>query len=186
MSLARIVCTAALVVFSGAVALADKKKIDNPQYTMWSKYKPDTMTKMKTTSEFNGMKSGTTMITTLKEVGDDKLVLELEIISNVNGMEFKSPATKQEVPKTIEIDEKLLEAGKAAVKPEGTEEGTETVKVGKEDVKTKWVKMKTKANGMEIESQAWTSEDVPGNIVKTVTKSATVNSTMELVEFVKK
>jgi hypothetical protein len=187
MSLARIVCTAALVVFSGAVALADKKKIDNPEFTLWSKYKPDTMTKLKMTSEFNGMKSGSTVTTTLKEVGADKLVLEMEVISNVNGMEFKAPATKREVTKTIEVDDKIAEQIGKGAKPEGTvEEGTETVKVGKDDVKTKWYKFKNKTSGMEVEGQTWTSDDVPGSIVKLVSKGDKFSSTMELVEFVKK
>ena len=39
---------------------------------------------------------------------------------------------------------------------------------------------------MEVEGQSWTSDDVPGSIVKMVTKTATFSSTMELVEFVKK
>ena len=186
MSLARIVCSAALVVFSGAVVLADKKKIDNPEFAMWSKYKVDTMTKLKMTGETNGMKTSSTVVTTLKEVGTDKLVLETEVVSNINGMEFKTPATKRDVTKTIELEEKLIEAAKT-VKPEGTtEEGTETVKIGKDDVKTKWLKYKSKASGMEVESQIWTSDDVPGSIVKMVTKTATFSSTMELIEFVKK
>ena len=186
MSMARIVCSAALVVFSGAVALADKKKIDNPEFAMWSKYKVDTMTKLKMSTEAKGMKSGSTIVTTLKEVGADKLVLETEVITNFNDMEFKAPATKRDVTKTMEVDDKAAEAVKA-VKPEGTtEEGTETVKIGKDDVKTKWFKYKSKASGMEVEGQSWTSDDVPGSIVKMVTKSATFSSTMELVEFIKK
>ncbi len=186
MVLARMICTAALVVFSGAVAMADKKKIDNPEYVQWSKYKSDSMTKLKMVNEFNKMKTESTVITTLKEVGADKLVLETEVITNLNGMEFKAPATKRDVAKTIEVDDKAADAIKAA-KPEGTtEEGTDTLKVGKDDVKTKWFKYKSKASGMEVDGQSWISDDVPGSIVKMVTKTSTFNSTMELVEFIKK
>ena len=187
MSMARIVCTAALVVFSGAVALADKKKIDNPEFTMWSKYKADTMTKLKSTSEINGMKTENIIMTTLKEVSADKLVLETEAISKFNGMEFKSPPTKRDVTKTIEVDEKIAEQIGKAAKPEGTtEEGTETVKIGKDDVKTKWYKFKSKAEGTETVSQTWTSDEVPGSVVKVVSKSSTFNNTTDLIEFVKK
>jgi hypothetical protein len=187
MSLTRIVFATTLVVFSGAVAHADKKKIDNPEFTMWSKYKADTMTKLKMSTEVNGMKSGSTIVTTLKEVGADKLVLETEVISNFNGMEFKAPATKRDVTKTIEVDDKVAEQIGKGAKPEGTiEEGTETLKVGKDDVKTKWYRFKSKASGKEVEGQSWVSDEVPGRIVKMVSKTSTFSSTMELVEFVKK
>ncbi len=186
MNAARMLTATTLVLLTGLVSLADKKSIENPEFTQWSKYKPDTMTKLKMTSEIAGMKNESVIVTTLKEVGADKLVLEVETTSKINGMEFKAPPTKRDVAKMVEIEATPGDAPKVA-KPAGTtEEGTETLKIGESEVKTKWYKYKTKANDLEVEGQSWISEDVPGSLVKMVTKTATFSSTMELIEFVKK
>ena len=74
-------------------------------------------------------------------------------------------------------------------KPPGTyDEGTETIKVGGSDVKSKWYKYKSENDGMTTQAQSWSSDDVPGGFVKLVSKTtgkSKFEMTMELVEIKK-
>ena len=89
------------LVFASVVGRADP--IENPEFKQWASFKSGTSIVMSMTSEFNGMKSATKIGTKLLEVGADKLVLEVETATVVNGMEFKGPPTKREVMKTIDV-----------------------------------------------------------------------------------
>lgn len=179
--------TLAALVLAVGVGRADS--IENPEYKSWSAFKPGCVATLKTESEFNNMKSEITITNKLVEVGKDKLVLETTTVSTFNGMEIKQPAMKRDVPKTIDIPKATGDKPKdqpKAEKPEGkTEEGTETLKVGGQEIKTKWSKYTAKTADGEVVSQTWTSEEVPGTIVKSVTKTATVTTTMQLTEFKK-
>lgn len=180
MSKMRVLIAVFTLVAATTVARAD----DNPEYTNWAKFKPGTTAKLKMSNEFGGNKTATTIVTKLLEVKDDKLVLEMETETEVMGKPFKVPAQKREVKKTIEVKDGQPKPG---VKPEGTtEEGTETVKVSGNDVKSKWYKFKTKTPQGEVTGQMWTSEDVPGMVVKMTSKTEMFSMVMELVEFTKK
>ena len=177
--------SATLALLFGAVASAqEKKSIDNLEFANWSKFKAGASTTLKMTSEFNGTKSVTTMTTRLVEVKADTLTVETESEVEVMGKPFKAPAAKRDVTKTVEVP-----AGVPVPKgdkPEGTtEEGTETVKVGAAEVKTKWYKYKTKTTAGEISGQVWMSDEVPGQLVKMVSTGDKFSSTMELTEFKK-
>ncbi len=188
MSHVRFAALAAALVLAAATAPAqDKKKVDNQEYANWSKFKPGTTATLKMTTESTGMKTGSTVISKLIEVKDDKLVLEMDTETELMGKPFKAPAMKRDVTKTVEVDAKAADLAKAG-KPEGTfEEGTETLKVGGTEVKTKWYKYKSKLEGLgETSGQMWTSDEVPGMLVKMTSKADTFSMTMELVEFTKK
>lgn len=174
------------LVFASVVGRADT--IENPEFKQWAAFKSGTSIVMSMTSEFNGTKSASKIGTKLLEVGADKIVLEVETATVVNGMEFKGPPTKREVTKTIEIPkvEGAQATPKPGVKPEGTtEEGTETVKIGDVEVKTKWTKYKSKTPAGEVEGQTWMSDEIPGGMFKSETKTATITSKMVIVEFKK-
>jgi len=65
------------------------------------------------------------------------------------------------------------------------EQGEESVKVNGTEYKAKWYKSKIEVSGNKVETQAWTSEDVPGSVVKSVSKMSgqvAGTTTTELVE----
>jgi hypothetical protein len=159
--------------------------IDNAEFGYWSKYKKGTSTTIKITTVSGAIKSETVSTFTLLEVGADKLVIETTTVTKSNGKDFKIPAEKRDVPKKIAAPK-----GKTPdTKPPGTyEEGTETIKVGGIDVKTKWYKYKTDNNGLTTQAQSWSSDDVPGGFVRLVSKTtgkSKFEMTMELVEIKK-
>lgn len=161
--------------------------VDNPAFKSWSNFKPGTTITMKTESEFGTMKSEFVIVSKLVEVGKDKCVIEVETITKVMGMEFKAPAMKQDVPKSFEIPkpkdgEKQPKVETPDVKKE---EGKETLKIGGTEVKTTWMKYKSKTKEGEAEGQTWMSDDVPGGLVKSVTKAGDVKTKTELIEIKK-
>lgn len=179
--------TVTLALLVGAVASAQEKKtIDNPLFANWAKFKAGASTTTKMASEANGVKSAVTITTKLVDVKADELTVEVTSESEVMGMKFTAPAVKQAVKKTIEIPAGIPMPPAAGAKPEGTtEEGTETLKVGNTEIKTKWFKYKTKTPAGDIEGQVWTSDEVPGMMVKMVSKGEKFSSTMELTELKK-
>ena len=169
------------LVFS-APALADT--MDNPTYASWAKVKKGASVTMKMSSEVAGQKSESTMTTTLADLTADVATTEIVTITKAGGMEFKSEPIKVENKKVVE-----LPPGKKKedfTKPEGlVDQGEETLKIGGKEYKTKWVKIKISKDGSEYEAKTWTSDDVPGTIVKMESNSSGngVKSTtlMELV-----
>lgn len=176
-----LILAAAVAVGPGFAAAAEK--IDNPEFKGWSSLKAGTTVTYKSTNEFAGNKSEVTITHKLVEVGADKAVVETSTVTTVAGMEIKGPALKRDVPKQVDLPEGK-KAGDAA-KPEGTfEEGTEEVKVGGATYKTKWYKFKTE-KPVQASGQVWVCDEVPGQLVKMVTKiegQVAGSTTMELVE----
>jgi hypothetical protein len=175
-----------LAVLALAVPLARAADIENPEYAQWAKYKKGTSITLKTTTTAAGMTNETLMTTTLLEVGDAKLVIETVTVLKVAGMEIKSPL-KRDVPKTITVPDVKVDP-KVKLPDLKPETGTETLKIAGLEVKTKWTATKVEVAGTTSESKTWTSEDVPGMLVKseTSTKGAFASTTkIELIEFKK-
>lgn len=177
--------TVSLALLFGAVASAQEKKtVENPMFANWAKFKAGATVVTKSTAEFNGMKTAATTTMKLVEVKSDELTVEIASESEVMGKKSAGPAVKQVIKKTLEIP-----AGApvpTGAKPEGTvEEGTETLKVGNTEIKAKWYKFKSKTPVGDVEGQVWVSDDVPGNVVKMVSKSDKFSSTTELTELKK-
>jgi hypothetical protein len=170
-------------------AATAQEKIANPEFAHWSKFKKGTTVTLKTVTEAAGVKGEMTMTLTLVEVGADKIVVASSGVAKANGMEFKSPPTNRDIPRIVELPKGVKKEPLEAQTPEGKyEEGTETLKVAGVEVKTKWYKYKYESEGIKAEGKMWTSEEVPGWIVKSEARTggespATMKT--ELVEFKK-
>ena len=187
MRLTRFLAAMALVLVAGLAAAQDK--VDNPEFANWSKFKKGTSVTMKSVSSFNNMSSEASTTSTLVEVGADKLFIEMTSVVKSGAMEFKSEPMKRDVSKTVTLPKEYKKEDFAMGKPPGTyEEGTETLKVGGMDVKTKWYKYKADVDGTKTEAKMWISENVPGGMVKIeMTTSGAVATTtkMEITEIKK-
>jgi hypothetical protein len=178
---------AAVASLALAACPAFAETIDNPEFAMWQKHKKGTSITLKTTSSAEGVDSETTMTTTLLEVGADKVVVETSVVSKFNGMEFKTPPTKRDVEKTLELPEGFKKEDFQGPKPKGTyEEGTETVKVGAGEFKAKWYKYRIEIAGQKTEAKMWISDEVPGTMLKLeTTTTGGGSSKTELLAFKK-
>jgi hypothetical protein len=178
---------AAAVLLAPAAFAADDKKVENPEFKTWSKFKADTKVVLKMSSDAGGMKFETTVTNKLVEVKDDKVVVETESSTKINGTDFNQPAQKRDVPKEVEKDKLPKGVDPKSDKPEGTtEEGKEKLKVGGTEYECKWYKFKSKqklpTGDEEVEGQIWMSDDVPGKLVKMTTKAKAGSMSMEVTE----
>jgi len=145
----------------------------------WGSFKAGSMSKLKSVSEMevagNKMKTETTMTYTLKSVSADEAVVEMETVTpNVppQKMEQKFPLKAPEVKGTGEAPK--------------VKTGSEEIEVAGKKFKCTTSEVDSEANGMKTSTKTWMSDDVPGHLVKSVTKMSGATSgttTMELVEF---
>jgi len=110
MRLFRSILPAIVVAIAFAPVARAEDKVESPIYKNWAKFAKGTSTTVKTISEFAGNKSEATMTSTLLELTDEKVVVEIVTISKVAGMEFKSPAVKQDYPATEREEGRLRQA----------------------------------------------------------------------------
>lgn len=178
----------AVLVLSVNIATG-QETVDNPEFASWSRFPKGTSITLKAETKVAGMTTDSKITTTLVETGKEKLVLETATSVKANGMEFGTPPMKRDVTKTIKLPEGFKKENFASGKPPGTfEEGTETLKILGQQVKTKWFRFKAEVNGIKTESKLWKSDEVPGMMVKmesTVKGPVVSTTTMEIVEFKK-
>jgi hypothetical protein len=176
------------MVAAVACSAAAQETFDNPEYAYLAKLKKGTTFTMKVVTEAAGNKSESSITTTVVDVAEDKVVVEMTVAATINGMEFKQPAAKRDVPKVVTLPAGVPKPDPTK-KPEGVvEEGKETIKVGGTEFKAKWVKTKVKMGDNEFEGKTWTAEEYPGLILKsesTVKGAVPQTVKMELTEFKK-
>jgi hypothetical protein len=179
---------AVLLALAAGPAVA-QEMVENGEFTAWHKFKKGTSITTKITSSAAGQSSETTVTVTLVDVADDKVVLESVGATKAMGMEFKMPAVKRDVPKTVALPKGAPKPPAPGSKPEGTyEEGTETLKVGTTEVKAKWYKVKNETGGVKSDAKMWVSEDMPGMMVKmeaTTTGTVASETKLEVIELKK-
>jgi hypothetical protein len=138
---------AAVLFCSAATAYAED--VDNPIYKHWAKFKPGTSVTAVTTMEIAGNKTETKSTTTLKEVTADKVVVDM----NGFAMEFKAKVPKGDTTATTapKVDAKT---------------STEEVEVAGKKYKCTVTEVTTDVAGQKATTKSWSSEDMPGMMVK--------------------
>ncbi len=163
------------VMLAGPAAPESKTKagemIDNPDYAHWAKFKVGSFATMKNTTLVGGHKSVALQTKTLKSVAKDKIVIEISM--EIVGMEHKIPPQKMEIPAKI-----LKPATPKAVttQPKGKpdlkmKEGDETLDIDGKKIKAHWVETQTKVGEVITKSKIWSSEDVPGRMIKMTSRT---------------
>lgn len=158
---------------SAVAAKAEPAKSAAPKH-MWGSFKKGSSAKLKTVSDTAGTKSEMTMTHTLVDLTADEAVVETEMA--MTGFTNKS---------TNKFPLKAPEGGKAVDGPK-PKTGSEEIEVAGKKLKCTWTEIETEASGIKTVAKSWMCEDVPGHLVKSVSKStgvATMASTTELVEY---
>ena len=184
MCVIRMVVAASMLVASLELVSA-QEMIPNPEFASWAKFRKGTSVTRKMTSGLNGITTETRMITTLLEVTETKVVVEISEVTHLNGMDIRTPPKKHEIPKTLPLTpgQKPHIPGS---RPQGTvEEGTETMKIGGIDYKTRWYRTKATRSGSEVEGRFWFADEMPGIVVKiesTTKGQATTKTNVDVIE----
>jgi hypothetical protein len=141
----------------------------------WASFNPGSWVKIKSTTvnEVAGKQETNVLETkiTLLEKTADKVVLETEI--TVKGQTTK---TRSEMP---------LKGYSDAVPPGVMvlNRGSETIVIGGNAVPCKTMETSMDAMGTKILSKTWSSEKVPGSLVKSVNSTTGSQTTAEVVDF---
>ena len=176
---------AAACLMAGNV-MAEKMK--NPEYEMWAKFKPGAMSKLQGHSEAMGQKSEQTITTKLIDLTPEKAVVETTMSMMVGGNKMDMPGQKREVLAMVEM------AGVPASQPAAAgnapktdaKTSTESVTVDGKKLDCKVTEAHNEQEGMKTMAKTWTSEQVPGGLVKLETETSgklESKTTQELVEF---
>jgi hypothetical protein len=161
---------------SAVAAKTEPAKSSAPKH-LWGSFKKGSSAKLKTVTDTAGTKSEMTMTHVLVDLTADEAVVETEMA--MTGFTNKS---------TNKFPLKAPEGGKAVDGPK-PKTGSEEIEVAGKKLKCTWTEIETENAGIKTTAKSWMCEDVPGHLVKSVSKSsgaATMSSTTELVEYVVK
>jgi uncharacterized Zn-binding protein involved in type VI secretion len=171
---AALVCGAAS---AGGPPLVEKPQmVDNPAYQSWAKFKAGSFATLTSTTTQDELVSTNTKITyTLKEVTAEKVVVEVKTVTVTDEEETELPAETVEYPAKIAKPQEVPGTKTVA-------EGTKAITVNGKEIATKCVKTETTQDGVTVTTTVWTSESVPGGMVKSVTETGgDMPTTTELV-----
>jgi len=145
--------------------------IDNPQYEHWSQFKPGTYVVTRSKQVAAGQTTETEVKTELKSVSKEKVVLEMTSVTKMQGQEIAMPPQTFEHPAKYEKPELPEgEAEDAETEKPKTKEGEEKIEVAGKKMDTKWYEVVSDNEGFKTHSKSWMSEDMPGQVVKSVTE----------------
>jgi hypothetical protein len=165
-------------------SVAAAEKVDNPLYKSWANYKIGTYIVMKSTGEAGGYPFEQTVTRTLKEVTDEKVVIEMTGVNKVMGMNVDMPATSEEIEAKVpkgQVDEKHIREHVDEEHDIKYKEREETIEIKGKKIKTHYYE--SKGDGSDaFMVKYWESEEIPGRMVKTVTENSEMKTTMEIVD----
>jgi hypothetical protein len=175
-------CKTTLILLAGVAmlvvpAMAGQEMIDNPAYQNWSAFKVGAMSKVEGETKMGPNTTKMEMTYTLKELTDEKAVIEVATVMHVAGQKIEQKQT-QNIPAKIAKPEEPKDAEKT--------EGTETLTIDGKEVKCKWIETTKKQGAMTIKAKVWSSEKIPGGMAKMESKmegGANSVTTMNCVKF---
>jgi hypothetical protein len=172
-----------IVLATLAAPVSAQETIDNPQYQEWAKWKAGAFATIKSESVVDGkVQLVTTQTQTLKSLTAEKAVVEITSVTEAAGQKISAP------PVTFDIVAKLpkVKFDPADVKVEPKDDpkvkhtkGRETLTINGKKVECEWVQ--TEFEG--VTSKMWTSEQIPGRMVKAETRTKESTSTMQLTDW---
>ncbi|HVP12838.1 MAG TPA: hypothetical protein VMV94_16815 [Phycisphaerae bacterium] len=164
-----------LIICGLAVSVAQAGgKVDNPMYKHWAQFKPGSFSETKSEINMGDTKINSTTTMTLKELTPEKAVVEVKAVSVMGGQNMEAPPHMLDIPAKIEEEKaKEIDPPKKGDKVNGADvqevkQGEEELQIADQKLKCKWVELKLVVNDQITTQKTWTSEDVPGRVVKNV------------------
>lgn len=174
---------------SAAVTAAngsDRELVENPAYRQWASFPVGTRVtqRMTTDSAKTPGKTVTTTVLTLIRRTDEEVVVESQattayadgrIVRN-DPQEFRNPRWVP-LPPGVKKEDWGRDSG-------GTEQGEETLEVLGQTYRCRWHKSRSRTDAGEMIMTTWSSPQMPGGLVRTVSLVPAVEETMtiEIVE----
>jgi hypothetical protein len=167
-------------VLSFNATAAAEETVENPAYKMWSVWKEGAYATMQGENRFGEVVTVITTTQTLKKVSADKIIIEVTTATVANGQTNKAEPTTLEIlarePKLPPEVQEQLKAFTAKVKQT---KGKETLTINGKKLDCEWVRSEGEGN----DSKVWTSNQVPGETVKTESAVGPLKSNMQLIDW---
>jgi hypothetical protein len=162
-----------------------REQVENPLYRSWAAFKKGTSVVHKSVTAADGNEAVTTTTTTctLLDRTDDHVVVEMRAKTRrYDGVETDNPPERLTNPRRIGLPPGMTRADfeKAA----GAGPAEETLKLGGKEYRTRRRTSKDRNEAGEVFVDTWTSDAVPGGLVRSVTRTPAIGktTTQELVE----
>lgn len=171
-----------LLTFLVTVPLLAAEMVDSPMYIHWARFKLGSFAQYTIKSKLPTMTTESEQTQTLKTVTAQKATVQITMVMTVAGNKTQVPPSSMELPAKIEkakLGEYKLEYNpKAKILGKGKEKFTIKGKY----VQADWIKAEVEQNGMKTVETIWTSDDIPGTVVKTLqVTGAPANTTVEMM-----
>jgi hypothetical protein len=154
-----------LSLVAGQAARAAEEQVENPAYKSWKAQKPGTTVTMESSSAVAGQTFKTEITQKLIAVTPEAATVERTTKINVPGVP-PQPAQKMQIP--AKVDKSRATPGQlpTGVKGEMKDKGTEKVTVAGKEYSCKVYEFTGESNGVKTTGKSWTSEEIPGGMVK--------------------
>ncbi len=149
---------------------AEDELVDNPLYKHWAQFKPGSYSVLRTYFDASGKVIQSRIRQTLLKVTPTEV-----IITKKPGM-MREEQWVDMVEHKVKIPARITPEEAAKQEPENTAgEGEEELDIAGQKLQTHWVALDTLFARVQKNSKIWTSEEVPGRVVKedTVTNPGT-------------
>lgn len=163
-----------------------REQVVNPAYQRWAGFKPGTTVTYRAVTGADGEKGVTTTTTTYKlvELTDERAVVEMTATTKrYDGLETTNPPDRLINPRLVSLPPGASK-GDLGKPPGAAEQGEAVVESGGRPYRARWQKSKASNEAGEVFVTAWTSDEVPSGLVKSVTHTPSIGktTTTELVE----
>jgi hypothetical protein len=174
---------AALAILAAAALAATAEEVEHPTYKSWARHPIGTSVTVRTVTACPTSTITTTTTTTLLELGEKKAVLGTRRVSDATGTLVEGRPEKQDQARMFPLfpGVKKEDIGKPY---KAIAQGEETLSLAGREIKTFWYDTKGRGDAGEMSTRTWLSDDVPGRVVRAVTKipKAETTVTVELTE----
>lgn len=164
-------------------AQAQREQAENPTYRNWNGFAPGTAVTYRSWTESAEGKSEVLVTYELLDRTEEKIVINMTTIAQLNDEKIKHPPQRLENRRFFRLPPGVSEAEFG--KPRGVlAEGEETVEVSGRSFKTKWYRARTTGDAGETFTTSWSSEQIPGRLVKSISETPKTRSVtkVELVD----
>jgi hypothetical protein len=153
-----------LSFFLCGAARADDELIANSDYLAWSKFGTGTSVTYDGETNMMGNAYSSTATTTLTAIAGDKITLRVETTLLINGKPTTLPPQTSDIP--VRVKKPASSAGVQPADAPKTQTSSEDVSALGRKFACKKTKVTTIADGLTNWTSTWTSDEVPGGLVK--------------------
>jgi hypothetical protein len=145
------------------------ERVENPAYRSWVAFPIGTVVERTSVTEEIGRpeKTTTTIAYTLIAKTDETVTLELKTrTTRYDGLEMDNPPDRFSTDRYYH-----LPVGQKPAQPESAKELNEPMTVGAKSYRVRLVESRDRNEGGEVFVKTWTSDAIPGGLVKSITET---------------